>query len=291
MGLGSFITAWQRQTLLLGHEKGDKYSLLIMDNRGMGDSDKPLMRYSTSEMARDVLEVVEHVGFLAQPGRRVHVLGLSMGGMIAQELALMIPERVASLSLCCTAAAVQHSGTFAERMASRTSLVMPKSVEDSVRATAAQNFTKDWLPKPDDIALPREGTPGVKMPAHGKGYRKFGSNYQRFVAQEMHKRLDPERFTLKGFLCQLVAAGWHHKSPEQLKEMADKVGRERIMVMHGKQDGMISVDHGQRLVEYINPGVSYIEDGMGHAPMYERWNWFNNTIEERFRVGEELDGR
>jgi pimeloyl-ACP methyl ester carboxylesterase len=55
-----------------------------MDNRGLGESDKPLMRYSTSEMAKDVKEVLDHAGW-SKP-RDFHVIGISMGGMIAQEL-------------------------------------------------------------------------------------------------------------------------------------------------------------------------------------------------------------
>ena len=50
----------------------------------MGESDKPLMRYSTSEMAKDVVDVLDHIGWTAQ--RHLHVIGISMGGMIAQEL-------------------------------------------------------------------------------------------------------------------------------------------------------------------------------------------------------------
>lgn len=61
-----------------------KYSCLIFDNRGTGESDKPLMRYSTSEMAKDTLELIDHVGWISQ--RQLHVIGSSLGGMISQEL-------------------------------------------------------------------------------------------------------------------------------------------------------------------------------------------------------------
>lgn len=50
----------------------------------MGESDKPLLRYTTSEMARDVIELLDHVGWTED--RSVHVVGISMGGMISQEL-------------------------------------------------------------------------------------------------------------------------------------------------------------------------------------------------------------
>jgi pimeloyl-ACP methyl ester carboxylesterase len=64
--------------------------VLVLDNRGVGESERPLRllsarhRYSTAAMARDVVEVLDHVGWRGE--RAVHVVGLSMGGMIAQEL-------------------------------------------------------------------------------------------------------------------------------------------------------------------------------------------------------------
>jgi pimeloyl-ACP methyl ester carboxylesterase len=70
--------------LRFGHEQGDQYSFLIFDNRGIGASDKPIMRYSTSEMAKDIVELVDHLNWTQE--RELHVLGVSMGGMIAQEL-------------------------------------------------------------------------------------------------------------------------------------------------------------------------------------------------------------
>ena len=84
MGLGALKTAWQRQTKDLGHDRGDNYSVLVFDNRGMGKSDKPWGRYSTSEMAKDVIEICDHIGWTR--ARELHVCGVSMGGMIAQEI-------------------------------------------------------------------------------------------------------------------------------------------------------------------------------------------------------------
>lgn len=84
MGLGGLKTSWQRQTKDFSHTQGSKYSSLIVDNRGMGESGKPMQRYSTSEMAKDLLEVIDHIGWTAD--RQLNVVGISMGGMIAQEL-------------------------------------------------------------------------------------------------------------------------------------------------------------------------------------------------------------
>lgn len=305
MGLGSFKTAWQRQTLHFGHERGDTYSVLCLDNRGMGDSDAPLMRYSTSEMARDAIEVLEHIGWLpphvlapcSPPLKRtLHVTGISMGGMIAQELACLIPSAISSLNLTCTAAAIENTTTFWENMVNRAQLLVPKSIEESVRGSAQNMFPLSFLAAKDETHLPdHRVTPKVLPPVGGGSYLHFNNNYERFVAGEILKRTDSQRFTTKGFLLQLIAAGWHHKSKEQLKEMADKVGRERILVMHGTADRMISVPHGYKLREYLGGEGSgltaYIREGMGHAPPIECIEWFHTEMEAIIRKGEALDGR
>ena len=290
MGLAGVTASWQRQTRYFGHDKGDKFSVLIMDNRGMGASDKPLARYSTSEMARDVVEVLDHVGWTAQ-ARQVHVVGISLGGMIAQEIACLIPDRLCSLSLLCTAGEVKNSTTYYEFVAEGLSFLYPKPAEQGIVDTARTIFVDEWLTSSDSEDPPSpSSTPGC-LPAAGGGegtYKFFDNNFQRFQAQELTKRRHPGYFTKQGFVCQLIAAAWHRKSPEQLKDMADRVGRERIMVMHGKRDRMIFLANGERLIEAVQPGTAMLVEGMGHAPIMERFKWFNEVLEERLREWEAL---
>ena len=94
MGLGAFMWFWQRQIKDFGHDQASTYSCLVFDNRGMGESDKPLMRYSTSEMAKDTFELLDYLGWIGE--RSVHVIGISMGGMVAQEMVYTHGESVGS---------------------------------------------------------------------------------------------------------------------------------------------------------------------------------------------------
>ena len=75
----------------------ERYRVLWFDNRGIGDSDKPDGPYTAKLMAGDALQVLDEAGI-----ERAHVLGASLGGMIAQEVAAGTPERVDKLVLCCT---------------------------------------------------------------------------------------------------------------------------------------------------------------------------------------------
>ncbi|KAI0829565.1 alpha/beta-hydrolase [Hypoxylon sp. FL0890] len=285
-GLGFFKTAYQRQTMYFGHVHGSKYSVLVLDNRGMGGSDKPLMRYSTSEMARDILEVADHLGWTSP--RQLDICGISMGGMIAQELAYLASDRISSLSLICTAACIENTTSFTENMMNRIAMLLPKSLDRSIQYAAAAIFPPSYLAEPDNAVVPDESVPRCSIPPGG--YGKFGSNYERFAAQEITKQRDRNGFTKKGFLLQLIAAGWHHKSPKQLKELSDRVGRERILVLHGTEDRMISTPHGRKLIEYLQPGQGLIMDGLGHAPINERTQWFNALLEAQCSLGEKLSG-
>jgi len=83
---------------LLPHLAADRRAIVV-DNRGTGLSDRPRGLWSMHQLAADVLAVLDDAGL-----EWAHVVGASMGGMIAQHLALAHPERIRSLTLCCTSA-------------------------------------------------------------------------------------------------------------------------------------------------------------------------------------------
>eukprot|EP00644_Phytophthora_capsici_P003912 jgi/Phyca11/564599/estExt2_Genewise1.C_PHYCAscaffold_150346 len=78
-------------------EKKRNVKLVSFDNRGIGGSDVPWWRYTTSGMAQDALALMDYLKW-----DKAHVVGISMGGMISQELALAAPKRVKSLTLVVT---------------------------------------------------------------------------------------------------------------------------------------------------------------------------------------------
>ncbi|HTU48841.1 MAG TPA: alpha/beta fold hydrolase [Bryobacteraceae bacterium] len=93
MGLSFTHEMWFRVRPALDGE----YRTIVFDNRGMGRSDVPRGPYSMRQMASDARAVLDAAGV-----ESAHVIGASMGGMIAQELALRHPRRVRSLLLGCT---------------------------------------------------------------------------------------------------------------------------------------------------------------------------------------------
>jgi pimeloyl-ACP methyl ester carboxylesterase len=76
----------------------ERFSVVLLDNRGVGESDAPPGPYTVAQMAADVRAVLDDCGL-----ERTHLLGVSLGGYIAQELTLTWPKRVEKLVLCSTA--------------------------------------------------------------------------------------------------------------------------------------------------------------------------------------------
>ncbi|EMD60703.1 hypothetical protein COCSADRAFT_40311 [Bipolaris sorokiniana ND90Pr] len=269
MGLGGMKYAWQRQTKDFGHTKGHQYSCLVTDNRGIGDSDKPTSRYSTSEMAKDLIEVIDHVGWTTK--RDLHIIGISMGGMIAQEIAMLIPERICTLSLVSTAAHLFRTTGFLENLWNRANLFIPKSLDTQIEGVKKNLYSQEWLDAPDTLE------PVVQA---------FPTNGDRFAANEMWKREHPEYFSKAPFILQAIAAGWHYKSPEQLQHLAETIGKKRIMVVHGTKDRMLTFPLGVVLWRGLEKGegVTGKENWLGIEEEEDVWQ--EGEIEKHFIKGQ-----
>ncbi len=93
MGFGMSSNAWEPQV----RELEKHHRVIRFDNRGVARSGRVTARYRLIDLARDAIGVLDVEGI-----ERAHVVGVSMGGMIAQEIALHFPERVRSLTLIAT---------------------------------------------------------------------------------------------------------------------------------------------------------------------------------------------
>lgn len=147
------------------------YRVITFDNRGVGETgvvDGAL--YPTAEMADDAAGLLDHLEI-----KRAHVLGTSMGGTIAQELALRHPKPVRSLVLACTWA--RGDGRFLHTVRSWVALCRKLSVEERFREVLYPwIFTPAFLEHPGAVedalkralAYPYQAAPeGIERQAGG----------------------------------------------------------------------------------------------------------------------------
>ncbi len=135
MGIGGDLQGWALQV----PELAKQFRVITYDNRGAGRSSAPDRPYSIKQMAGDACALLDSLGIA-----KAHVLGFSMGGYIAQELALEHPDRVAKLILLATAPEIDGYG----RAVLRSLMDMRRSNmsrEQFVRAQAPYLYSPELL--------------------------------------------------------------------------------------------------------------------------------------------------
>lgn len=135
MGLGANATSWEMQLPALSRE----YRVIAFDNRGAGRSEKPHSPYTMHQLAEDAVGLMDHLGVDS-----AHVFGMSMGGMIAQELVLDQPQRVRTLILGGTMAggarAVMAGPQLIQQWAASAVLPLEQAIENGLRFLYSDEF-------------------------------------------------------------------------------------------------------------------------------------------------------
>jgi len=143
MGLGGNLDWWDPR-MIQGLSKN--FKTIVFDNRGAGRTDVSDKEYTISLFADDTAGLMDALRIPS-----AHVLGISMGGMIAQELALNHPEKVERLVLCSTSCGGERSvlpseETFSTLMRGGT----VQSAEEGARLTLSICLTKEFIDKSPD---------------------------------------------------------------------------------------------------------------------------------------------
>lgn len=123
----------------------DRYRVLRYDTRGHGRSGTTPGPYSISMLADDAVGLLDALGI-----KRVHFIGLSMGGMIGQQIGARYPDRVCSLSLCDTASEMPPRSMWEERL----SIVRSQGIAGLLDSTIQRWFTQPFIAR-DPQAIER----------------------------------------------------------------------------------------------------------------------------------------
>lgn len=222
---GTHVTWGER---FLSHLRPD-FDCVVFDNRGIGNSDVVEAAFTVGDLAGDALAVMDAAGL-----ETAHVLGISMGGMVAQELALTHPDRIRSLTLGCTYCGGPGS-----------SLIAPEDAGPLLEAMSSGNL---------DLML--NAMYAVNL---SPSFRADESHFADFVA--MAKALPARQQTVQ---LQLGAIGGHD-TQSRLPEIAAPT-----LVIHGTEDKMIPVANGELIASLIPDAHLELLEGVGHMFWWEQ---------------------
>ena len=197
-------------------------------DRGIGNSGDVSEPFTIADLARDALAVMDAAGL-----ESAHVLGISMGGMIAQELALKAPERLRTLTLGCTYPGGPGSA-----------LIAPEDAGPLFEAFASGNL---------DQAMKAAYTVNLSP-----GFRADESNFEAFAT--MASALPARQQTVQ---LQIQAVGGHD-TQARLTEITAPT-----LVIHGTEDRMIPVANGELIASLVPGAKLEILEGVGHLFWWE----------------------
>jgi len=226
------LNGWSASGLIWPDEWVDDlasdYRLLRVCNRGTGFSERVDQPFTMSDMVADAIAVLDAEGIA-----RAHVFGLSMGGMITQQIALEHPERVDRIVLAATA----------------------PPPPDMVVADPSV-FAKLFSPPPG-ATTPHEIVGAVWSNIVGPGFETRGADILNRLVDNAVQQPTP----LEVIMLQMQAITTRSGNPGDITAPA--------LVLHGDADPLLPVANGRRLAELI-PENTYVElPGVGHLVPWE----------------------
>ncbi|WP_068825668.1 alpha/beta fold hydrolase [Pseudomonas sp. BMS12] len=242
-GLGSSIQDWEYQIPHLLQTR----RVLAIDLRGHGRSGKPRQRYSMSLFAGDVAALIEHLGL-----QRVHLVGISMGGMVGFQLGVERPELLRSLTIVNSAPEVKvKKAADLWQLAKRWSLSRLLSLE-----TIGRGLGRILFPYPEQAEL------------RAKVEQRWAQNDKRAYLASLDAIIGwGVRERLSAITCPtLVISGDRDYTPVSLKEAyVAELADARLLVIERSRHAT-PMDQPQRFNAALDDFLAQVERNQPQSP-------------------------
>jgi pimeloyl-ACP methyl ester carboxylesterase len=219
MGLGLSGGAWWRTVDTLSRD----FRVITFDNRGVGRSRGLTPAYTTEALADDAVAVLDALEIT-----RASVYGLSLGGMVAQQIALRHPRRVRSLVLGATTPGGRRAKTADKEVMSFFFNRDQRPREEAAWASVAYNYGRRCREKHADR-----------------------------IAEDIRRRL-AHKFDENAYKAQLMAAAMHNCTSRLHRIKAP------ALVVHGEDDRVVPVDNARLIASRLPDGRLHLLEGTGH---------------------------
>lgn len=222
MGLGGNAADWEMQIPYFSRE----YQVIAFDNRGAGRSDKPKEWYTIPQMADDAAGLLEVLGITW-----AHVYGMSMGGMIAQEMALRHPTRVRTLVLGGTMAGGPNAVMAGPQLIQQWVSTAALPLEEAIATGLTFLYSDEFIARNKERLVNRALELAHLMPPMDALQRQFAA-----IAQfNAYDRLQEIRVPT------LIIAGTHDKivPVENSRILAERIPGAELVELPGAGQGFL----------------------------------------------------
>lgn len=213
-GLGSNADHWYSQTPVFS----EQYKVITFDSRGIGRSGGADSHFNISVLAKDTVALMDAIGV-----SRPHILGLSLGGMIAQEIALSYPERIRGLVLASTHCGGKRVVRVSEAGVSLLPEELYGNTEERKQKAAEMMFSEKTLAETADVVEKYLDVSNRYPPAQ-EVLQKMRKSVQDYDSWERLPRIQVPTLVISGEDDVLVA-------PDNSRILAERIPGARLEIV------------------------------------------------------------
>ena len=229
MGLGGGSSMWWRQVAFFSPE----YQVTVYDSRGVGLTDKPDTPYSMDMLVDDAAGLLERLGIPS-----AHIYGVSMGGMVAQELALRHPKLVSSLILGATTCGGGHAVMPPQETLQELFSIMTLSPDEAVRVSTSVTFAAQHLIERHPERINEWLVKGAESPPSPLGFKRQAEAAAGFDTYDRLPQIRVPTLILAGTADQLIPS-------ENSRILASRIPNAKLVLFEGAGHGYLWEDARQ----------------------------------------------
>jgi len=219
-----------------------QHQVIIFDNRGTGQSDKPDAPYSIEMLADDTVGLLKHLNI-----RSANILGHSMGGFIAMHIAAKHPELVSKLLLCGTCAKTEQQTIdyFTQR---KEYLATQPTIEEAIRTVLPWIFSQEFLSAPGHLEALIEKEKSNPHPQPIYAFFHQADACAQHDARHLLKDIKAETLVMCGSADTTI-------TPEASKKMAYAIHNSTVKIIPGSGH-MLQVEQPQAFLNLVKDFLS-----------------------------------
>ncbi|KAA1118336.1 hypothetical protein PGTUg99_001860 [Puccinia graminis f. sp. tritici] len=262
MGMNFTCSAWASQVQYFSKRKD--HVVLVFDNRGTGNSNAGAIEaYRTSDMAQDTVTLLNWLGW--NQDRSLHLFGMSLGGMIAQELCLIVPKRFKSATFIST------------RCGSELDWPSKGAWEVLVKTSAKKANGDQGLDLYLNVLFPKE-------------YMETVVEQDTLLKSDLREKLRnchrlPREQAPIPFMGHFYAATMHHCPHPKLHRIAADLKPAKMLILTGGSDELIPTKRSLELHKNLPGSELVVLENAGHALIFQLSEEVNTIMERAIVEG------